>query len=113
MLHTALHFLIPALLAAAIDRKRWLRTWLILIGTMAVDVDHLLAVPVYDPERCSIGFHPLHTTPAIIAYGVLLIGPWVACRVAWCREQSRGRVVQLVGLGLIVHMVLDGIDCLI
>lgn len=112
MLHIALHFVIPALLAAAIDRKRWLRTWLILIGTMAVDVDHLMAVPVYDPERCSIGFHPLHTTPAIIAYSLMLVGPWAVRRTGRGLDPSAGRVVQLVGLGLIVHMVLDGIDCL-
>jgi hypothetical protein len=65
--------------------------------TLLVDVDHLLATPIYDPERCSIGFHPLHTAPAIALYAVLaLIQP-----------------TRLVGVGLLLHMALDGLDCLV
>jgi hypothetical protein len=36
--------------------------------TIIVDLDHLLADPIYDPNRCSIGFHPLHSYPAIVIY---------------------------------------------
>jgi hypothetical protein len=60
-----------------------------------VDLDHLLAHPVIDPCRCSIGFHPLHTWPAIIMYGLL---------AAWPRTR-------LIGLGLLIHMALDQADC--
>ena len=35
-------------------------------ATMLVDLDHLLATPLYNPDRCSLGFHPLHTTLPII-----------------------------------------------
>ena len=63
---------------------------------MAIDLDHLLAVPVFDPNRCSIGFHPGHSYPAIAAYAVLLFFP-----------KSR-----VVGLGLLIHMGLDYTDCL-
>ena len=28
--------------------------------TMMVDLDHLIADPIFDPQRC-IGFHPLHS----------------------------------------------------
>ena len=112
MLHIALHFVVPAGLALAIDRERWLRTWLILVATMLVDVDHLLADPVYDPARCSIGFHPLHTTPAIVAYGLVLFGPRALNAIGALRDEAIIWMLQLVGLGLIVHMVLDGIDCL-
>ena len=38
-----------------------------------VDLDHLLAEPVYDAARCSIGFHPLHTWPAMIAYAASVV----------------------------------------
>ena len=62
---------------------------------MLVDLDHLLADPIYDPNRCSIGFHPLHTYPAIAAYVVLLVP----------------RVTRLFALGLIIHMALDALDC--
>ncbi len=68
-----------------------------MVATLAVDVDHLLATPVYDPDRCSIGFHPLHTAPAILLYLALAAVP-------------RTRVV---GVGLVLHMVLDALDCAI
>ncbi len=66
-----------------------------MVATMIVDVDHLLADPVYDPGRCSIGFHPLHQYPAIAAYTVVAFWPRL----------------RLLGLGLIIHMALDGVDC--
>ena len=64
--------------------------------TMLVDLDHLLAVPVYDPTRCGIGFHPLHTYPAIGAYSLMLFLPQI----------------RLIGIGLLLHMGLDYIDCI-
>ena len=66
-----------------------------MMATMAVDIDHLLATPIYDPMRCSIGFHPLHTVIPIVIYGVLCFIP----------------KARYIGLGLIIHMALDSIDC--
>lgn len=66
-----------------------------MLSTMLVDLDHLLADPVYDPQRCGIGFHPLHSYPAIAAYALFLIP----------------RPTRLVALGLVIHMVLDALDC--
>ena len=51
--------------------RRFLYAWLIMMATMLVDLDHLLANPVYDPDRCSIGFHPLHQYPIMVLYIVL------------------------------------------
>jgi hypothetical protein len=65
-------------------------------ATMLVDLDHLLAAPVYDPDRCGIGFHPLHSYAAILLYAVLGVFPRT----------------RLVGLGLVIHMALDAMDCL-
>ncbi len=64
---------------------------------MIVDVDHLLANPIYDPLRCSMGFHPLHTWPFVLVYIVLSIFPRT----------------RLLGIGLIIHMLLDAGDCLL
>ncbi len=94
-LHLALHFLVPAAIAAIFFRKKFLRTWVTMTATMLIDVDHLLENPVYDPLRCSIGFHPLHQYPAIAAYGLL---------VFWPR-------LRLIAIGLLTHMFLDGLDC--
>lgn len=95
MLHIALHFAVPALAALGFPREQWLRAWLIMSVTMAVDADHVLADPVYDPLRCSIGFHPLHGPLPIALYGLLCFVPRL----------------RLVGLGLVIHMALDALDC--
>jgi len=97
MFHIILHFLVPAIVVFLFYREQMLKTWLILIATMVVDVDHLLAVPIYDPNRCSVGFHPLHSYYAIGIYVILLFFP----------------KTRLVGLGLVIHMALDYIDCFI
>ncbi len=98
MLHIALHFIIPAFVVALFFRKKALFAYAILIATMVVDLDHLLATPVYDPQRCSIGFHPLHTLYPIILYGILSLLP-------------KPLALRLIGLGLLIHMGLDSIDC--
>ncbi len=95
MLHIVLHFLVPAIVAGIFYRKEWLKVFLILIATMLVDLDHLLADPIYDPDRCSIGFHPLHSYVAVGVYFIMLLFP----------------KTRIIGLGLVIHMVLDFIDC--
>lgn len=95
--HLLLHFAVPGAVAWIFFRARWRRAWLVMLVTMAVDLDHLLAKPIYDPGRCSIGFHPLHAYPMIPVYALL------------CFPRS----TRLVGLGLLIHMALDGADCLL
>ena len=68
-----------------------------MLATMLVDLDHLIANPVFDACRCSIGFHPLHTYAAIAVYFIFLI-------------PSQTRVI---ALGLLLHMATDLIDCVI
>jgi len=113
MFHTALHFIVPFLVALAFYRSKWRYAFLVLIATMLVDLDHLLADPMYDPERRSIGFHPLHTTPAIMLYALLFSVPFMM-RIGKGKEElpSRWWTAHLVGLGLLIHMALDGIDCI-
>ena len=64
---------------------------------MLVDLDHLLASPIFQANRCSINFHPLHTYYAMILYVFLLF---------------RGKPYQIIGVGLLFHMLTDFIDCL-
>ena len=99
LIHIALHFLVPALAARIGWRDRFLRAWGIMVATMVVDLDHLLADPIFDPNRCSLGFHPLHSAAAVGAYVLLAMVP----KRPWMR---------LVGVGLLIHMALDGLDCL-
>ena len=95
VLHVALHFLIPGLIAILFFKKRWRLSWLIMVLTMAVDLDHLMANPVYDPNRCSINFHPLHSYIAILLYSLMTAFP----------------KTRLIGLGLLLHMGIDLGDC--
>lgn len=114
MIHIALHFIIPLLVALAFFHSRWRNATLIMIATMIVDADHLLANPIYDPTRCSIGFHPLHTIPAIVIYALLFILPLVVGRKADGQSwHPFAYVLHLVGFGLLIHMALDWIDCLV
>ncbi len=114
MIHIALHFVVPLLVALVFYRSRWRNATLIMIATMIVDADHLLANPIYDPNRCSIGFHPLHTAPAILFYTLLFLLPLIVRRKAGDQGlNSTMRAVHLVGLGLLIHMALDWIDCLV
>ena len=41
-----------------IVRTEWKKAYIIMLLTMLVDLDHLLANPIFDPNRCSINFHP-------------------------------------------------------
>ena len=114
MIHILLHATVPALVALAFYRPQWLPVAAILLATMVVDVDHLLADPIYDPDRCSIGFHPLHSVPAIALYFVLAAFPLVRrLQADTVALQPVLRTVHLIGLGLLIHMALDWGDCLL
>jgi hypothetical protein len=97
MWHLILHIAIPLLVAIwFFPEKKW---WVfgILMATMLVDLDHLLASPIYDPTRCSIGTHLLHGYIPIGFYGLMLLH----------------RYSRILGLGLMIHMVLDVSDCFV
>ena len=95
VLHYFLHFVFPSLVAFFFFRKDWIKTYLVFLATMLVDLDHLLATPIFDPCRCSIGFHPLHSYFAIGIYVALLYWP----------------KTRIIAIGLLMHMATDQIDC--
>lgn len=95
--HYSLHFVFPAFFAFIFYRKEWKKVYLLLLSTMLVDLDHLLATPVFDPNRCSIGFHPLHSYHAIIIY---LLG------LFFLKGNYR-----IIAIGLLFHMFTDWQDC--
>ena len=66
-----------------------------MLATMLVDVDHLFATPIFDPGRCSINFHPLHTYWAMAVYVVMFIF----------------KKTRIIAVGLLFHMLTDFIDC--
>ncbi|MDD3771508.1 MAG: DUF6122 family protein [Weeksellaceae bacterium] len=94
-IHYFLHFVFPLGIAFVFFRKIWKKAYLIFLLTMLIDLDHLLATPIFDPNRCSINFHPLHSYPAIFVYFVLLFFP----------------KTRIIAVGLLFHIVTDSIDC--
>lgn len=113
MVHIVLHLVMPLIVAFLFYKKQWEQAALIMILTMLVDLDHLLAYPIYDPERCSIGFHPLHTIPAIGAYIVLFTLPLLrGLNLEKDKPHPVKNKLHLIGLGLLIHMGLDWFDCL-
>lgn len=94
-IHYGLHLLLPLAAALIFFKEEWKKAFLIMIVCMLVDLDHLLAEPVFDPGRCSIGFHPLHSYYAIAIYIILLLIP----------------AIRIIAAGLLIHMLVDGIDC--
>ncbi|MEC8843799.1 MAG: DUF6122 family protein [SAR324 cluster bacterium] len=95
LVHNFLHFLIPALATWIFYQKDWRSSYIFLMITMMVDLDHLIADPIFDPQRCSIGFHPLHSEIAITIFALMLIH----------------KKLRIFGFGLLIHMSLDGLDC--
>ncbi len=96
IVHYSFHFIAPGLIAFLFFRDQWQRAWLLMLATMLIDLDHLLANPIFDPNRCSINFHPLHTYWALVIYVVMLFF----------------RKTRIVAVGLVFHLITDFIDCL-
>jgi hypothetical protein len=96
--HYFLHFGFPFFIAFLFFRKDWKKVYLILIATMLVDLDHLFAHPIFQANRCSINFHFLHTYYAMGVYVVLLFFR---------------KPLNVIGIGLLFHMLTDFIDCLL
>ena len=69
-----------------------------MVATIVVDLDHLFSFPfVFVLDRCSIGFHPLHSYYAIGAYFFLV---------------TMVPKIRVIAVGLIFHMITDLFDCL-
>jgi len=97
IIHYGIHFLLPLIVALFLFKNQWKKAYVIMILGMLIDLDHLLATPIFAPNRCSINFHPLHSYYAIAIYILLLIP----------------KKTRLIGLGLVIHILADSVDCLL
>ena len=94
--HYGIHFILPIVIAFSFFKERRILVLFILWGGLLIDLDHLLSNPIYDANRCSLGFHPLHNYYAVACYFLLLIP----------------KKTRLVGLALVIHILADFVDCL-
>lgn len=97
LVHYGLHILLPLLIAIKCYPNKTVLAFIIMMTGMLIDLDHLLANPIFDPNRCSIGFHPLHSYWAIAIYLMLLLP----------------KKTRLIALGLVCHIIADLADCLL
>ena len=97
VLHYGGHWLVPLAVAKLLAPARWLPFAAVMLAANLIDIDHFLADPIFDPSRCSIGFHPLHTLPAALVYGAALAVP------RWS--------VRAFALGALWHLAVDWGDC--
>jgi len=95
-IHYGFHFILPLFIAYFFFRDNWKVAYLIMLSTMLIDLDHLFATPIFDPNRCSINFHPLHTYWALAVYVGLLFF----------------KKTRIIGIGLVLHILTDALDCL-
>ncbi|WP_018477561.1 DUF6122 family protein [Pontibacter roseus] len=94
--HLFLHVAVPLAVAGLFFRPEFRRASLLLLAGILIDVDHVLANPIVDPDRCSVGYHLLHHYWLILVYFVLALVP----------------KTRLIGIGLMIHIVLDWLECI-
>ena len=97
IIHYGFHFLLPLVISLSFYKQKWKLVYLLFVGTMLIDLDHLLASPIFDASRCSINFHPLHSYYAIGVYTIMLIP----------------KKTRILGIALILHMFADYLDCIL
>jgi hypothetical protein len=95
IIHYGLHFVVPFLISYFFFRENWKKIYLIFLASMLIDLDHLLATPIFDSKRCSINFHPLHT---YYAAGIYVIGLFF-------------RKTHILAFALLFHLLTDFTDC--
>ncbi|PIU21928.1 MAG: hypothetical protein COT14_03895 [Candidatus Diapherotrites archaeon CG08_land_8_20_14_0_20_30_16] len=71
---------------------------LVVFGSNIIDIDHLLANPIYDPNRCGINFHPLHS--------------WYFMPVWVLGMLFRNKYIRYFCLAVLLHLWLDYMGCI-
>lgn len=95
-IHYSLHFVAPFFIAYFFFNRNWKVAYALMLVTILIDLDHLWATPIFDSNRCSINFHPLHTYWALLVY----IGLFIF------------KKTRIFGIGLVLHLFTDALDCL-
>ena len=95
LLHYGIHIIVPIAVGLIFFKNKRIWIVLILLSGILIDIDHLIANPIFDPGRCSINFHPLHSYWAIAVYILLFFF----------------KKTRIIGLALLIHILADLIDC--
>lgn len=93
--HYGIHFMVPIAIGFLFFKEHRGNVISILLAAIVIDIDHLFAIPIFDPNRCSIDFHPLHGYWAIGVYVALLFP----------------KKTRIFGIALLIHILADITDC--
>lgn len=96
-IHYGIHFFLPLAIALFFYKPKLLKVYFIFLLGFLIDLDHLVATPVFSPDRCSINYHFLHSYLAISIYILAIF--WKKTR--------------LIGIGLVCHIIADTTDCML
>jgi hypothetical protein len=91
--------MVPRFFAKIFFKENGKEAFVIMLLTRLMDLEHLLASPIFDANRCSMGYHPLHTVYASIFYLARLFSP-------------SGKL-KAVSIGRLWHLSTDYIDGLL
>ena len=94
-IHYGIHLVVPIAIGLLFFKENRGTAIIILLAGIVIDIDHLLANPIFDPNRCSIDFHPLHSYWAIGVYFLLLFF----------------KKTRIFGVAFIIHILADLTDC--
>jgi len=95
LFHYGIHIIVPIAIGLIFFKNNRIWIVLILLSGILIDVDHLIAKPIFDSGRCSINFHPLHSYWAIGVYTLMFII----------------KKTRIIGLALLIHILADLVDC--
>jgi len=114
-IHYFLHLGFPFFIAYGFFRNDWKKVYLILLATMLVDLDHLVADPIFQANRCSINYHPLHTYYAMIGWCSINYHPLHTyyAMIGYFVLLFFSKPFNIIGIGLLFHMFTDLTDCMI
>ncbi len=94
------HLAIDALVALGLDKSGVLKIttldWILIFASNLVDIDHLWSRPIYKAGRNSFKTHFIHKNWLVVSAVAILMLFW--------------RPLIFLGVGLILHFVLDLID---
>lgn len=93
--HYGIHFILPIVVAFLFFKENRTRAMIILLAGILIDIDHVFVDPIFDPNRCSINFHPLHSYWAVGVYIALLFF----------------KKTRIFGIALLIHILADQSDC--
>ncbi|UAM96671.1 DUF6122 family protein [Polaribacter litorisediminis] len=94
-IHYSLHFIVPLFFSYFFFREKWKKVYIIFLCSILIDLDHLLATPIFAENRCSINFHPLHSYMAMAVYFLGLFF----------------KKTRIICMALLFHLLTDFIDC--